>query len=120
MTLRHRCCPTWTSQPLTCGGITGSDGATADGPRAQARGGRAIRSRSEARDLKSAYPAPPAKGECLHVVSNGKFDYFGFVGLILDWTGRVDSLYGSIWTMSRAAAYRPYYHQRLRPRINLQ
>jgi hypothetical protein len=54
--------------------------------------------------LKTLIPTPPAKGECLHVVSNGRFDYFGFVGLILDWIGPADSLYGSTWTMSRANA----------------
>jgi hypothetical protein len=54
--------------------------------------------------LKALIPTPPAKGECLHIISNGRFDYFGFVGLILDWIGHADSLYGSTWTMSRANA----------------
>jgi hypothetical protein len=54
--------------------------------------------------LKALIPTPPAPGECLHIVSNGRFDYFGFVGLILEWIGRADSLYGSTWTMSRGNA----------------
>lgn len=54
--------------------------------------------------LRELIPTPPAIGECLHVVSNGKWDYFCFIPLILDWIGRADSLYGSTWTMSRGNA----------------
>ena len=84
-------------------GNTSSDDATADGRRAQARGEREVRSRSETRDPEDLDSPPPAKGECLHTLSNGRFDYFGFVGLILTWIG-ADSLYGSTWTMSRGNA----------------
>lgn len=49
-------------------------------------------------------PAPPAAGECFHIVSNGKFDYFGFIGLVLDWIGKADELWGSTWTMNRSNA----------------
>ncbi len=51
--------------------------------------------------LRTLIPTPPAKGECIHAVSNGAFDYFGFIRLILDWIGRADVLYGSTWTMNR-------------------
>jgi hypothetical protein len=53
--------------------------------------------------LAALIPTPPAAGECLHVVSNGTFDYFNFIPLILGWIGGpADSLYGSTWTMNRA------------------
>ena len=45
---------------------------------------------------------PPAVGEYVHIVSNGRFDYFTFVSLILGWADRVDHLWGSTWTMNRA------------------
>ena len=51
--------------------------------------------------LEHLVPEPVAPGECLHVVSNGKFDYFLFIPLILQWIGRADALYGSTWTMNR-------------------
>ena len=35
--------------------------------------------------LSEIIPDPPAIGEYIHVVSNGRFDYFTFVPLILDW-----------------------------------
>ena len=54
--------------------------------------------------LRELIPTPPATGECLHIISNGRFDYFNFVGLILGWIGTADSLYGSTWTMSRGNA----------------
>jgi hypothetical protein len=37
-------------------------------------------------------------------VSNGRFDYFTFVPLILNWIGTADTFYGSTWTMNRANA----------------
>ena len=52
--------------------------------------------------LAEILPEPPAAGEYIHVVSNGKFDYFTFVPLILGWVDRVDQLWGSTWTMNRA------------------
>jgi hypothetical protein len=52
--------------------------------------------------LKALIPTPPAAGECIHVISNGRFDYFTFIPLILDWIGKADCLYGSTWTMNRA------------------
>jgi hypothetical protein len=52
--------------------------------------------------LKDLIPTPPAKGECFHIVSNGRFDYFTFVPLVLDWLGTADEMWGSTWTMNRA------------------
>lgn len=47
---------------------------------------------------------PPAAGECVHVVSNGRFDYFTFIPLMLGWLGTADELWGSTWTMNRSNA----------------
>jgi len=53
-------------------------------------------------ELAGFYTALPAPGESLHVVSNGKFDYWRFVPVTLALLGRpADELYGSTWTMSR-------------------
>jgi len=56
--------------------------------------------------LSALIPEPPEKGVCLHVVSNGKFDYFRFVSLILSWLepDGASELYGSTWTLSRSNA----------------
>ncbi|HEY3319595.1 MAG TPA: hypothetical protein VGP72_03860 [Planctomycetota bacterium] len=54
--------------------------------------------------LAALVTAPPAPGECLHIISNGHFDYFNFVPLILGWIETADELYGSTWTMSRQNA----------------
>jgi len=45
----------------------------------------------------------PASGESLHIVSNGKFDYFSFVSVVLSLLPQTYSVhfYGSTWTMSR-------------------
>ena len=51
--------------------------------------------------LAELLPEKVAPGECVHVVSNGTFDYFTFVSLILGWISSADELYGSTWTMSR-------------------
>ncbi|HEY3320864.1 MAG TPA: hypothetical protein VGP72_10405 [Planctomycetota bacterium] len=52
--------------------------------------------------LKELLPKPPAAGECIHLISNGKFDYYTFVGILLDWLGgSCDEFYGSTWTMNR-------------------
>lgn len=47
---------------------------------------------------------PPPPGTALHIVSNGRWDYFCFIPLILGWIGTADELTGSTWTMSRANA----------------
>lgn len=45
----------------------------------------------------------PHEGESLHIVSNGSFDYFTFVPLIVDLLPQSYSahFYGSTWTMNR-------------------
>ena len=44
----------------------------------------------------------PGRGATTHIVSNGLFDYWDFCPLIIDLLGgKVDSFYGSTWTMNR-------------------
>jgi hypothetical protein len=54
--------------------------------------------------LKSLLPTAPAPGECLHVVSGGRFDSFGFVELLLDWIGTADELWASTWIVNKPNA----------------
>ena len=51
--------------------------------------------------LAELLPEKVQPGECVHVVSNGSFDYFCFIPLILGWIGHADVLYGSTWTLNR-------------------
>ena len=47
----------------------------------------------------------PQPGETFHVVSNGKFDYFTYVPLLVDLLGgKADAYYGSTWTLCRQNA----------------
>lgn len=43
----------------------------------------------------------PEKGEYLHILSNGNFDYFLFIPVLINLCGTADELYGSTWTMNR-------------------
>jgi hypothetical protein len=44
----------------------------------------------------------PGPGESFHLVSNGRWDYWRLVPVVLDLLGRpAEALYGSTWTMSR-------------------
>lgn len=45
----------------------------------------------------------PAVGECLHIVSNGDFDYWTFIPLLAGYLGVVDELYASTWVINRAS-----------------
>lgn len=49
-------------------------------------------------DLLQELPGP---GEYYHIVSNGRFDYFTFLPVILDRVHHITELYGSTWTMNR-------------------
>ena len=90
-------------------------------PRACVARRRKISPRPEEGDVEGAIPTPPAKGECIHVVSNGTFDYFTFIPLVLDWIGRADSLYGSTWTMNRSnVADLLRFYRRWQDRSNLR
>jgi hypothetical protein len=52
--------------------------------------------------LKDVVEQLPAAGESYHILSNGKYDYWTFVPVLIDMMGgRADLLYGSTWTMNR-------------------
>ncbi len=78
--------------------------ATLDGPRLLLRRPARRRNLSALRQeaLEDFYRQLPATGESLHVVSNGRFDYFHFLPVTLRLLGRpAAEVYGSTWTMSR-------------------
>ena len=41
-------------------------------------------------------------GESVHIVSNGKYDFWTWVPQMLDWIGTVDEFYCSTWTLARS------------------
>lgn len=51
--------------------------------------------------LADLMPAPPAPGECWHVISNGRFDYWTWIPVMLGYIGRADEFYGSTWVLNR-------------------
>ncbi|MDD3538490.1 MAG: hypothetical protein WC145_12715 [Aliarcobacter sp.] len=44
----------------------------------------------------------PEEGEYVHLVSNGKYDYYTFIPVFIDKLGHIDELWGSTWTMNRS------------------
>ncbi len=51
--------------------------------------------------LAEVIPDLPAPGECIHIVSNGDFDYWTFVPMLVGYMGHVDDLYASTWVINR-------------------
>lgn len=43
----------------------------------------------------------PEQDESIHIISNGKFDYYTFIPVFIEHLGHIDELYGSTWTMNR-------------------
>lgn len=43
----------------------------------------------------------PSDGETFHIVSNGRFDYYSFVSVLISKLGVIDNFYASTWTMNR-------------------
>jgi hypothetical protein len=43
----------------------------------------------------------PAVGESLHIIQNGKFDFFDYIPIVIDLMGKADEGYFSTWTMNR-------------------
>lgn len=53
-------------------------------------------------EVKQILRTKPEPGVSLHIVSNGAFDYFSFVPVLVDLLGgSCDALYASSWTMNR-------------------
>jgi hypothetical protein len=44
----------------------------------------------------------PEESEYIHLISNGKYDYYTFIPTILNHVGHIDEFWGSTWTMNRA------------------
>ncbi len=77
---------------------------TLDGPRLLARrpSHRRYLAALRQESLEDFFRELPAPGESLHIVSNGRFDYFGLLPATLALLGRpADEAYGSTWTMNR-------------------
>lgn len=51
--------------------------------------------------LRDVMPAPPERGFTYHLVSNGKFDFWTWVPVMVEWIGQADELYVSTWTLNR-------------------
>jgi hypothetical protein len=53
-------------------------------------------------EVKSFLTFLPEKEETLHIVANGKFDYWSFIPVIIDLMGgQTNEFYGSTWTINR-------------------
>ena len=55
-------------------------------------------SREKAAEILTALPAP---GEEFHIVSNGSFDYFDFIPILISLAGPASRGYFSTWTLNR-------------------
>lgn len=49
-------------------------------------------------ELLTAVPEPE---EYVHIVSNGRYDYYTFIPVFNDLVGKIEELWGSTWTMNR-------------------
>jgi hypothetical protein len=52
--------------------------------------------------LREAMIRPPTAAETMHIISNGNYDYWTYVPVLIDWLGgQIDELWCSTWTISR-------------------
>jgi hypothetical protein len=54
--------------------------------------------------LREVMPTLPEPGYVYHIVSNGRFDYWTWIPVMLDYMGHATEFYGSTWTLNRANA----------------
>lgn len=52
--------------------------------------------------LRDIMPAKPAPGTAYHLISNGTYDFWTWIPVMLDWIDSADEFYGSTWTLNRA------------------
>ncbi len=52
--------------------------------------------------LEEFFTQLPEPGETIHIVSNGRFDYWNFCPVIIGLLGRPVEFYGSTWTLNRS------------------
>ena len=53
--------------------------------------------------LRDVMKTKPEPGEAVHLVSNGKYDFWTWIPVALEWIRTADEFYGSTWTMNRQA-----------------
>jgi len=51
--------------------------------------------------LKDILPRVPRPGEAFHLISNGKYDFWTWIPVLLETLGHADEFYGSTWTLNR-------------------
>ena len=56
--------------------------------------------REQLQDILKALPAP---GTAYHLISNGKYDFWTWIPVLLGMMGHADEFYGSTWTLNRQA-----------------
>lgn len=56
--------------------------------------------REHLRDVLKAKPAP---GTAYHLISNGKYDFWTWIPVLIEMMGHADAFYGSTWTLNRQA-----------------
>lgn len=96
-------------QDLLIGNILGGQADSLEGdmpaPRAMRRiAKRRMMNGDRETHLRDMLAAAPAVGESIHIISAGKFDFWTWVPVMLQWIGKTDALYCSTWTLSRANA----------------
>lgn len=55
-------------------------------------------------NLREVIPEPPAKGESIHAIGTGLYDFWTFVPQFIEWIGHTARLTCSTWTLSRPNA----------------
>lgn len=53
--------------------------------------------------LRDIMPQKPAPGTAYHLISNGKYDFWTWIPVLLGHLGYADEFYGSTWTLNRQA-----------------
>ena len=51
--------------------------------------------------LRDIMPRKPEPGQAYHLISNGKYDFWTWIPVLLEEIGYADEFYGSTWTMNR-------------------
>lgn len=53
--------------------------------------------------LRDIMPTKPPIGSAFHIISNGKYDFWTWIPVMLGYIGHADEFYGSTWTLNRQA-----------------
>ena len=52
--------------------------------------------------LEDVFKTLPEENEYIHLIGNGKYDYYTFIPVMISRLSHIDELYGSTWTMNRS------------------